>query len=269
MATQIAGEVIPSDKPNSFAMAIRQPVGVVLGIAPWNAPVILGVRAIAMPLACGNTVVLKASEMCPATHRLIGTIMREAGLPPGVVNVVTNAPADAPKIVETLIAHPAIRRINFTGSTRTGRIVAETAARYLKPVLLELGGKAPMVLLDDADIDEAVKAAAFGAFANQGQICMSTERIVVDESIADAFVEKFAAKARSLPTGNPRGHVVLGSMVSRGGCRACARPWSRTQKPRARISPRAASSMARSCWRRSSTRSRPPCASIRKKPSGR
>ena len=216
MVTQIGGEVIPSDKPNSFAMAIRQPVGAILGMAPWNAPVILGVRAIAMPLACGNTVVLKTSEMCPATHRLMGTILREAGLPQGVLNVVSTAPANTPKIVETLISHPAIRRINFTGSTRTGRIVAETAARFLKPVLLELGGEAPMVLLDDADIDEAVKAAAFGAFANQGQICMSTERIVVDKSIADAFVEKFAAKARSLPTGNPRGHVVLGSMVSRG-----------------------------------------------------
>ena len=215
MTTQIAGEVIPSDKPNSFAMAIRQPVGVVLGIAPWNAPVILGVRAIAMPLACGNTVVLKASEMCPGTHMLIGTIMREAGLPHGVVNVVTNAPADAGKVVETLIAHPAVRRINFTGSTKVGRIIAETAARYLKPVLLELGGKAPMVILDDADLDEAVKAAAFGCFANMGQICMSTERLIVDEKVADAFVEKFAAKARSLPHGDPRGHVILGSLVTK------------------------------------------------------
>jgi acyl-CoA reductase-like NAD-dependent aldehyde dehydrogenase/ABC-type branched-subunit amino acid transport system ATPase component len=215
MTTQIAGEVIPTDKPNSLAMAIRQPVGVVLGIAPWNAPVILGVRAIAMPLACGNTVVLKASEMCPGTHALIGTIMRAADLPPGVVNVVTNAPADAAKIVETLIAHPAVRRVNFTGSTRVGRIVAETAARYLKPVLLELGGKAPMVILDDADLDEAVKAAAFGCFANMGQICMSTERLIVDEKVADAFVEKFAAKARALPHGDPRGHVVLGSLVTK------------------------------------------------------
>jgi vanillin dehydrogenase len=215
MTTQISGEVIPSDKPNSMAMAIRQPVGVVLGIAPWNAPVILGVRAIAMPLACGNTVVLKASELCPGTHALIGTIMREAGLPAGVVNVVTNAPAEAAKVVETLIAHPAVRRINFTGSTRVGHIIAETAARYLKPVLLELGGKAPMVILDDADLDEAVKAAAFGCFANMGQICMSTERLIVDEKVADAFVEKFAAKARSLPHGDPRGHVILGSLVTK------------------------------------------------------
>jgi acyl-CoA reductase-like NAD-dependent aldehyde dehydrogenase len=117
--------------------------------------------------------------------------------------------------VETLIAHPAVRRVNFTGSTRVGRIVAETAARYLKPVLLELGGKAPLVILDDADLDEAVKAAAFGAYANQGQVCMSTERIVVDAKVADAFVERFAAKARSLPAGDPRsGQVVLGSMIN-------------------------------------------------------
>jgi acyl-CoA reductase-like NAD-dependent aldehyde dehydrogenase/ABC-type branched-subunit amino acid transport system ATPase component len=215
MTTQIAGEVIPSDKPNSMAMAIRQPVGVVLGIAPWNAPVILGVRAIAMPLACGNTVVLKASEMCPGTHALIGQVMREAGLPAGVVNVVTNAPAEAAKVVETLIAHPAVRRINFTGSTKVGHIIAETAARYLKPVLLELGGKAPMVILDDADIDAAVSAAAFGCFANMGQICMSTERLIVDEKVADEFVEKFAKKAKGLPHGDPRGHVILGSLVSK------------------------------------------------------
>ena len=214
MTTQVAGEVIPSDKPNSFAMAIRQPVGVCFGMAPWNAPVILGVRALAMPLACGNTVVLKASEMCPATHRLIGTLLRDAGLPPGVLNVVTNDPDDAPKVVETIIAHPAVRRINFTGSTRVGRIIAQIAARHLKPVLLELGGKAPLIILDDADIDAAVNAAAFGCFVNMGQICMSTERIIVDEKIADEFVAKLAAKAKSLPHGDPSGHVVLGALVN-------------------------------------------------------
>jgi acyl-CoA reductase-like NAD-dependent aldehyde dehydrogenase/ABC-type branched-subunit amino acid transport system ATPase component len=215
MTTQIAGEVIPSDVPGSFAMAIRQPVGVVLAIAPWNAPVILGVRSIAMPLACGNTVVLKASELCPATHHLIGEVLKEAGFPAGVVNIITNAPDDAPEIVEALIAHPAVRRVNFTGSTRVGRIIAQAAAPYLKPVLLELGGKAPMIVLDDADLDAAVDAAAFGAFMNQGQICMSTERLVVDDKIADAFVAKLAAKASSLPAGDPaKGPVVLGSVVN-------------------------------------------------------
>jgi vanillin dehydrogenase len=216
MTTQVAGEVIPSDKPGTLAMAVRQPAGVVVGIAPWNAPVILGVRALAMPLACGNAVVLKASELCPGTHELIGRVLVEAGLPKGVVNVVTNAPADAAAVVEALIAHSAVRRVNFTGSTRVGRIVAELAARHLKPVLLELGGKAPLVVLDDADLDGAVNAAAFGAFMNQGQICMSTERIIVDESLADGFVARLAAKAAKLPAGDPRGHVVLGSMIDIG-----------------------------------------------------
>ena len=213
LTTQIAGEVIPSDKPGILSMAIRQPAGVVLGIAPWNAPVILGTRAIAAALACGNTVILRSSEVCPGTHQLIGQVLNDAGFPKGVVNVLSNAPADAPKIVEALIAHPAIRRVNFTGSTKVGRIIAKLAAEHLKPVLLELGGKAPLVVLDDADLDQAVDAAAFGAFMNQGQICMSTERIIVDEKIADAFVAKFAAKASKLPAGDPRGHVVLGSLV--------------------------------------------------------
>jgi len=212
--TRIGGEVIPSDKPGLMAMALRQPVGAVLGIAPWNAPVILGVRAVAMPLACGNTVILKASEMCPATHRLIGEVLQEAGMGGGVVNVISNAPADAAKIVEALIAHPVVRRINFTGSTRVGRAVAELAARHLKPALLELGGKAPFVVLDDADLDEAVRAAAFGAFMNQGQICMSTERIVVDAAIADDFADKLAAKAATLVAGDPRrANTPLGSVI--------------------------------------------------------
>ena len=214
MTTQITGEVIPSNRPGSTAMAFRQPVGVILSIAPWNAPIILGVRSVAMPLACGNTVVFKASENCPRTHALIVEAFREAGLPKGAINLVTNAPEDAAKIVEALIAHPKVRRVNFTGSTRVGRIIAETAARYLKPVLLELGGKAPLVVLDDADIDEAVNAAVFGAFANAGQICMSTEKIVLDNTVADAFLAKFAARASALPAGDPRGHVVLGACIS-------------------------------------------------------
>ncbi|PLP56929.1 salicylaldehyde dehydrogenase [Mesorhizobium loti] len=214
MTTQISGEIIPSDKPGTFAMAIRQPAGVCLGIAPWNAPVILGTRALAMPLACGNTVVLKASEMCPGTHRLIGQVLVEAGLPRGVVNVVTNDPKDAAAIVKALIAHPAVKRVNFTGSTKVGRIIAELSGQHLKPALLELGGKAPLVVLDDADVDAAVRAATFGAFMHQGQICMSTERLVVDERIADEFVAKLAARASKLPAGDPRGHVVLGSLIS-------------------------------------------------------
>jgi benzaldehyde dehydrogenase (NAD) len=214
LTTQIDGQLIPSNVPGSLAMATRQPAGVVLAIAPWNAPVILGVRAVAVPLACGNTVVLKGSELCPATHRLIVQALLDAGLPKGVVNFVTNAPDDAARIVDAMIAHRAVRRVNFTGSTRVGRIVAQRCAAHLKPSVLELGGKAPLLILDDADLDAAVNAVAFGAFANSGQICMSTERIVVDATVADAFVGKLVAKAKSLPLGDPRrGPVVLGSVV--------------------------------------------------------
>jgi acyl-CoA reductase-like NAD-dependent aldehyde dehydrogenase len=198
MTTQIAGEVIPSDVPGSLALGVRQPCGVVVGIAPWNAPVILGTRAVAMPLACGNTVILKASELCPAVHRLIAQAFVDAGFPPGVVNFISNAPDDAAQVVERLVAHPAVRRVNFTGSTRVGRIIAKLAAEHLKPVLLELGGKNPVVVLDDADLDAAVDAAAFSAFFNQGQICMSADRILVDRKIAPAFIEKLAAKTATL-----------------------------------------------------------------------
>ncbi|NEI71955.1 aldehyde dehydrogenase family protein [Rhizobium lusitanum] len=214
MATQIGGEIIPSDKPGTLAMGVRQAAGVCLAIAPWNAPVILATRAIAMPIACGNTVILKASEQCPGTQRLIATALTEAGLPAGVINVITNAPEDAPQIVEALIAHPGVRRVNFTGSTKVGKIIAELSGKHLKPALLELGGKAPLVVLEDADIDGAVNAAIFGAFMHQGQICMSTERIIVHQAIADAFVAKLAARAGALPAGDPRGHVVLGSLIS-------------------------------------------------------
>jgi acyl-CoA reductase-like NAD-dependent aldehyde dehydrogenase len=214
LTTQIAGEVIPSDKPGCIALAMREPAGVVLGIAPWNAPIILGVRAIAVPLACGNTVILKASELCPRTHGLIVEAFLDAGFGGGIVNLITNAPHNAGEIVGALIDHKAVTRINFTGSTAVGRIVAVRAAQNLKPVLLELGGKAPLLVLDDADLDEAVKAAAFGAFMNQGQICMSTERIIVVESAADAFVEKFKAKVATMATGNPRdGNTPLGAVV--------------------------------------------------------
>lgn len=222
ITTQISGEVIPSNVPGNVAMAVRQPAGVVLGIAPWNAPVILGVRAISTPLACGNTVILKGSELCPATHGLIIEALQEAGLPPGVVNFVTNAPQNAGAVVDAIVAHPALRRVNFTGSTKVGKLIAQTCAKYLKPAVLELGGKAPFVVLDDADLDAAVAAATFGAFANSGQICMSTERIIVDAAVADTFVAKLAERAKALPLGDPRlGPVVLGSVVDQATVDRC------------------------------------------------
>src|SRR5580704_6919558 len=197
------GEVIPSDIPGKLAMAVRAPAGVVVGIAPWNAPVILGTRAVATPLAFGNTVVMKASELCPRTHAQIASVIADAGVPAGVINFLTNAPADAAGVVEELIAHPDTRRVNFTGSTRVGRIVAEIAGRHLKRVLLELGGKAPLIVLPDADLERAAAATSFGAFFHQGQICMSTERIVVDRAVAEPFAELLAARASALRVGDP------------------------------------------------------------------
>jgi len=220
LPTRITGDIIPSGRPGSLAMAIRQPVGVVFSMAPWNAPVILGVRALAAPLACGNTVVMKSSEICPRTHWLIVDALNGAGLPKGVLNLISNAPEDAPGIVERVIAHPAVRRINFTGSTRVGRIIAQTAAKYLKPALLELGGKAPFVVLEDADIEQAVAAASFGAFMNQGQICMSTERIVATGAAGDEFSAALGEKAKRMPAGDPReGSCPLGSVVDESAAR--------------------------------------------------
>jgi benzaldehyde dehydrogenase (NAD) len=222
LTTQISGQVIPSDVPGSLALAVREPAGVVLSIAPWNAPVILAVRALATPLACGNTVVLKGSELCPRTHQLVIEALVEAGFGKGIVNFVTNAPEDAGTVVEAIVSHPAVRRVNFTGSTRVGRIIAMTCAKYLKPSVLELGGKAPFIVLDDADIDLAVDAAVFGAFANSGQACMSAERIVLDQRIADEFARKFAARAAALSLGDPRlGPAVLGALADRGIVERC------------------------------------------------
>jgi acyl-CoA reductase-like NAD-dependent aldehyde dehydrogenase len=204
LADEVGDEVIPSDVPGLNAMAVRQPAGVVVGIAPWNAPVILATRAVATPLAFGNTVVLKASEECPRTHAAVVKAIADAGVPAGVINLITNEPADAAAVVEALIAHPAVRRITFTGSTRVGRIVATKAAAHLKRTLLELGGKAPLVVLADADLDEAAAAANFGAFMNAGQICMSTERIVVDKRAASELEDKLTVRASGLTVGDPR-----------------------------------------------------------------
>jgi benzaldehyde dehydrogenase (NAD) len=202
-AAAVHDEELTSQIPGKRARAVRQPAGVVVGIAPWNAPVILGTRALASPLAHGNTVVLKASEECPRTHGAIVDCLQQAGLPHGVVNLITNDPAHAPEVVEALIAHPAVRRVNFTGSTRVGRVIAEQAGRHLKRVLLELGGKAPMVVLADADLERAVAAANFGAFMHQGQICMSTERIVIDRSVAGEFADALARRAGAMSAGDP------------------------------------------------------------------
>jgi acyl-CoA reductase-like NAD-dependent aldehyde dehydrogenase len=218
LTTQIKGETLATDKPGTLSVTLRQPAGTVLSIAPWNGPVILGTRSIAYPLACGNTVIFKGSENSPRTHELLAQAFYDVGFPAGVVNFIISAPEDAGAVTEVLIAHDTVRRVNFTGSTNVGRMIAQTSAKYLKRCLLELGGKAPFIVLEDADLDGAVNAAVFGAFLYQGQICMSTERFVVDETVADAFVAKFAQRIRDLEQGNPvlNPASVIGPMISQG-----------------------------------------------------
>jgi acyl-CoA reductase-like NAD-dependent aldehyde dehydrogenase len=212
---QPIGQIIPSDT-GALAMGIRKPVGVVGAIAPWNAALILSARSIAAPLALGNTVVLKPSEWSPWAGGLVwGEIFAEAGLPEGVLNIVTHAPGKAGDIGDELVAHPAVRRINFTGSTNVGRKLAEAAGRHLKRVVLELGGYNPVIVLADADLDYAVNATAFGAFLHQGQICMSARRVLVERSIADEFTQKLAAKAKGLKAGDPKEHdTIIGPLIN-------------------------------------------------------
>jgi acyl-CoA reductase-like NAD-dependent aldehyde dehydrogenase len=212
----ISGEIIPADLPGAFFMTIRQPVGVVAAIAPWNAPLILSLRAIALPMACGNTTVLKPSAEAPVSGgTILAEVFEEAGLPKGVFNVVTNGPGFSGEVGDELVEHPKVRRLSFTGSTEVGRQIAEKAARHLKKVTLELGGNDPLIILKDADIDYAVNAAIFGRFNHQGQVCMSSKRIIVEEAVAARFTEKFVEKALTLKAGDPQDpDTVIGPLIN-------------------------------------------------------
>src|SRR5215218_407403 len=217
---QPVGEIIPSDT-GAFAMGIRRPVGVVGAIAPWNAALILSARSFAAPVALGNTVVLKPSELSPYVGGLVwGEIFSEAGLPKGVLNIVTHAPGEAGPIGDELTENPHVRVINFTGSTATGRGIAEAAGRNLKRVLLELGGSNPLIVLADADLDSAVDAAAFGAFLHQGQICMSARRIIVERPIAETFVARLTEKTSGLKAGDPKERdTIIGPLIDESALR--------------------------------------------------
>lgn len=210
------GELLPSDVRGTRAMAVRRPVGVVAAIAPWNASLVLAGRAGIGPLALGNTVVLKPSEESPYTGgALWAEILQEAGLPDGAFNVVTHAPGEAGVIGDALLASRHVRRLNFTGSTATGRRLAEKAGRQLKRAVLQLSGQNPLLVLADADVDYAVDAAAYGAFVHQGQVCMCARRIYVERPLAEEFVAKFAAKVARLPTGDPRDPAtVVGPVIN-------------------------------------------------------
>jgi acyl-CoA reductase-like NAD-dependent aldehyde dehydrogenase len=214
---QPTGEILPSDLPGAFYMGVRQPVGVVAGLAPWNAPLILSLRAIAAPIALGNTAVLKPSEESPITGGIIyAEIFEEAGFPAGVLNVVTHAPGQAEPLVDEFMENPEVRRISFTGSTKTGRLLAQKAARQLKRMVLELGGQNPLIVLADADLDYAVNATAFGTFLHQGQICMSARRIIVERPVAREFTDKLVAKTKGLKIGSPREpDTIIGPLINK------------------------------------------------------
>lgn len=193
VATALKGEIAPSGS-HQRAYITREPFGVVLGMAPWNAPVVLGFRAVTFAIMAGNTAILKTSEFSPKTHNIIGEVFKEAGLPDGVLSILHIDPKDAPSVVEGIISNDKVRKVNFTGSTRVGQIIATVCGKYLKPVTLELGGKAPVIVLEDADLDIACDNALWGAWAHSGQVCMSTDRIIAHESIAKQFAEKLTAK---------------------------------------------------------------------------
>jgi benzaldehyde dehydrogenase (NAD) len=226
LATHIKGEIIPADRPGTMILVERCPVGVVFAISPWNAPVSppniqiskylniriqvliitmqvnLTARAIACPLICGNTVILKPSEFSPKSQHLVVRALQKAGLPAGCLNFLPTSAGDSPAVTEFAVKHPKVLRVNFTGSDRVGRIIAGWAATCLKQCVLELGGKAPVVVLDDANITDAVEAVVFGALSNSGQICMSTERVIVDSSIAAEFKAALLQRVKAIKYGN-------------------------------------------------------------------
>ncbi len=200
LADKIESSVIPIDKPDNFNYTRYEPLGVVGAIVPWNSPLLLTAWKLAPALAAGNTVVLKPSEYTSASLLEFMRVFEQAGFPPGVVNVVTGFGPDAGA---PLVEHPLVAKIAFTGSEKTGRMIYETAARGLKRVGLELGGKSPNIVFDDADMDNAVKGAISGIFAATGQTCIAGSRLLVQDNIHDEFVDKLVVFAKTATMGDP------------------------------------------------------------------
>lgn len=200
LADKIEGRVIPIDKPGVFNFTREEPLGVVTAITPWNSPLMLATWKLAPALAAGNTVVWKPSEYSSASALEFGKLFEKAGFPPGVVNIVTGF---GNEIGERLVSHPDVAKVAFTGGDRTGQGVYELAARSIKPVTLELGGKSANIVFDDADLDDAVKGVVSGIFAASGQTCIAGSRTLVHRDIHDAFVEKLLAFARTARIGDP------------------------------------------------------------------
>lgn len=227
-AGSILGAIPQTATPGQSAFVFKEPYGVNLGIAPWNAPYILGTRAFLFAIAAGNTVVLKGSELCPRTFWAIGSVMKEAGLPDGVLSVIYHRTADAAAVANAIIEHPYVRKVNFTGSTMTGSIIAGKAGKELKPVLMELGGKASAIVCEDADLENAAMQVALGSFLHAGQICMATERILVNRKIIQPFAEALKGASEKVypPSGDApvlvaqatveKNHKLLNDAASKG-----------------------------------------------------
>jgi len=215
-ARRVQGDVFPSDVSGLLSLAIRRPLGVVAGISPFNFPVVLALKKVAFALATGNTFVLKPSEETSLVGLKLAEIFEKAGLPPGVFNVV---PGDGPTLARVLFDDPRVKLISFTGSTAVGRHIAVECAKKGKRVILEMGGKSPLIVLKDADVDYAVDTACFGIFIHQGQICMAGSRIIVEAPIYETFLQRFAAKAKTLQVGDPRDpHTVIGPLIRSAQC---------------------------------------------------
>ena len=210
------GQTFPTCTPGQVGMTVRQPLGVIAGIAPFNSPLLLSMKKIAFALAAGNTFILKPSELTPLIGLKLAAIFEQAGVPHGVFNVI---PGSAAVVGERLVSDPRVRMITFTGSNKVGRLIAAEAGKHLKKICLEMGGKSPLVVLADAELEYAVDAAAFGVFYHQGQVCMANSRIIVEDALYERFCQAFAVKARGIRVGDPRDPAtVVGPLIRPEQC---------------------------------------------------
>ncbi|KAH9175620.1 aldehyde dehydrogenase [Lactarius sanguifluus] len=213
LANELRGETLPSVIPGGQVFVQRRALGVVYSVVPWNAPLPLMIISVALPLICGNTVVVRPSEICPHSSSFIVDALHDAGLPAGVLNFLPMSVGDTPSLTSEIIAHPAVRKIAFTGSDRVGRVLAGEAAKHLKSCVFELGGKAPAVVLADADIEQASRAIVSGALQFSGQICMSTERVIVQRPVLEPLVAAIKRNIDTLIVGDPE-HAHLSSLFT-------------------------------------------------------